>query len=166
MCFQYLFCKTASFLSLVFVPYHWNTYIKYFSLTVVPKSVFKQPKRSKEWNRNTVVQNQGHTAGKRAQHYWTEMVDHLDHSSNRNGGSSKVQPRFKCMKIAFDYSGLASIFEVTHCRDSQNPEHAVYQLSVIRKHDVIPRQRNAERNWYVTRSYQNYFKANCVLWLP
>lgn len=57
-------------------------------------------------------------------------------------------------------------FKTTGCRDSQNPEHIVSQLSVIQKHDVIRRQRNAERNWYVTRSYQNYFRANCLLWPP
>lgn len=93
------------------------------------------------------------------------MVDPLDHSSNRNCASLKAQPRFKCLKIPFDYSGLASIFKTTHGRDSQNPEHIVYQLSVIWKHDVIWGQRNAERNWYVTRSYQN-FRANWCLWLP
>lgn len=92
-------------------------------------------------------------------------MDHLDHSPNRNGGSLKVQSRFKCLKIAFDYRGLVSIFKTTHCRDSQNPEHIAYHLSVTWKHNVIRRQRNAERNWYVPRSYQNYFRANCLLWL-
>lgn len=82
-----------------------------------------------------------------------EMVDHLDHSSNRNGESFKVQPKFKCLKIAFHYSGLTSIFKTACCRDSENPEDLVYQLSVTWKHDVTWRQRNAERNWYVT-SYQ------------
>lgn len=79
------------------------------------------------------------------------MVDHLDYSSNRNGGSLEVQPRFKCLKIAFHDSGLTSIFKTTCCRDSENPE--VYQLSVPWKHDVTWRQRNTERNWYMT-SYQ------------
>lgn len=81
------------------------------------------------------------------------MVNHLDHSSNGNGGSLKVQPRFKCLKIAFHYSGLTSIFKTTCCRDSENPEDLVYQLSATWKHYVTWRQRNAERNWYVT-SYQ------------
>lgn len=77
-------------------------------------------------------------------------VDHLGHSSDRNGGSLKVQPRFKCLKIAFHDSGHTSIFKTTCCRDSENPE--VYQLSVPCKHDVTWRQSNAERNWYMTSS--------------
>lgn len=98
-----------------------------------------------------VIYSQGHTIGKCVQH--TKMFDHLDHSSNRNGASLKVQPRFKCLKIAFHWSGLTSIFKTTCCRDSENPEDIVYQLSVTWKHDVIWRHRNAERNCYVT-SYQ------------
>lgn len=69
------------------------------------------------------------------------MVDH------------SVQPRFKCLKTAFHYSGLTSIFKTTCCRDSENPEDLVYQLSVTWKHYVTWRQRNAVRNWYVT-SYE------------
>lgn len=39
------------------------------------------------------------------------------------------------------------------CRDTENPEDLVYQLSATWKHYVTWRQRNAERNWYVT-TYQ------------
>ena len=108
----------------------------------------------KPWTQlfRTKVIQQANVFNTTKQKWWIiHQIEIVDHS------------RFRCLKIAFDYSGLASIFKTTYCRDSQNPEHIDYQLSVTWCNS---KTKKCWKKSICHKKLSKLFQANCRLWLP